>query len=132
MTRQQVRLRSFMHSLLSVQDDNKAIAAAADAAAFGMFNAACSSLQTTSSPSPLSASSCDSSSISSAHESTLLFPASVSSIHALALFCVLASQVIGSCAALSVPVHNCLSLAASRGPTVGMVLQVPLEPTNTL
>jgi hypothetical protein len=95
-----------MHSLLSVRDDEKAAAAAADHAAFGMFKAVSVSLQFSSPSSSSSSSSTmtpsssfESSVISSSSDSTLLFPVSVSSAHALALFCVLASQVISSCVA---------------------------------
>ena len=83
--RVQVRLQSFVRSLLCVQDDEKAAAAVADAAADGIFNAAASSLVL--STHSLSAS-------SSAPEAWLLHPASVSSAHALSLFCILASQVM--------------------------------------
>jgi hypothetical protein len=89
--RVQVRLQSFVRSLLCVQDDEKAAAAVADAAADGIFNAAASSLVL--STHNLSAS-------SSEPETWLLCPASVSSAHALSLFCILASQV---CIAPDVP-----------------------------
>ncbi len=92
MTRLQVRLRAFLHSLLSAQDDEKTALAAADSAAFSMFDAASVSLQFL--PAPASS---EESSASSSAESMLLHAVSVSSTHALALFCVLASQVINRC-----------------------------------
>lgn len=97
-THRQVRLRSFIHSAACVQDDGTAAAAVADAAACGMFSTACAApLQhiSVSSQSPSLPSSAAPAPQSSEH--LLLRPTSVSAVHALAIFCIVASQVMREC-----------------------------------
>lgn len=136
-TRQQVRLRSFLHSILCVQHDEKAAAAAADAAACGIFRAASlAPLQPPSFPSSSSPSSSASSSFTPSQlpssESVLLQPTSVSSVHALSLFCVVACQVFHECfppveqlkLSACLKTSNYLPSAAHCRPPFGVVLQV--------